>query len=315
MKNNNKKIIGLAGFHSTHIKILKKEYKNCELILINNFSEKKYFNVDAIIAYNQGSIEDFIFKKQFKYFSKLKWLHLSIAGIDDYIENFKDVNFTITCGKIIQGINVSEHAVAILLYLTRLNKKDMNFNSNPMTIFRKKVLIFGLGGIGISVAEKLSSFGCYIYSVSNKIKPNYSFIEKNYIYKSEFFKDIKNFDIFVICAPLTRDTKNYFNLSVLAKMKEDSIIINVSRGKILNTNDLLHLLEKGKYSGVGLDVLDEEPVPKNHRLRKYKKVLITDHTAGIASNKLLRFDLIKKNISNFINDSKLTNIYDPINEY
>ena len=315
MKNSNKKIIGLAGFDHNQINTLKKEFKNCKFVVINNFLEKKNLNADAIIAYNQSSIEEFIFKQQFKYYSKLKWMHLSIAGVDDYIENFKNVSFTITCGKIIQGINVSEHALAILLYLTRLNKTGTNFNSNPMTIFRKKVLVFGLGGIGISVAEKLSSFGCYVYSVSNKIKPNYSFIEENYIYKSKFLKDIKNFDIFVICSPLNKDTKNYFNLGVLEKMKEDSIIINVSRGKILNTNALLHLLEKDKYSAVGLDVLDEEPIPRNHKLRKYKKVLITDHTAGIASNKHLRFDLIKKNISNFINDSKLTNIYDPINEY
>ena len=72
-------------------------------------------------------------------FQNLNWLHLSIAGVDEYIENFKKLKFTVTCGKIIQGSNVSEQGLALLLYLTRLNKnKNNQFNSVPITIYRKK---------------------------------------------------------------------------------------------------------------------------------------------------------------------------------
>ena len=79
-----------------------------------------------------------IFEKEVFVIQNLNWLHLSIAGVDEYIENFKKLKFTVTCGKIIQGSNVSERGLALLLYLTRLNKnKNNQFNSVPITIYRK----------------------------------------------------------------------------------------------------------------------------------------------------------------------------------
>ena len=248
-------------------------------------------------------------------FQNLNWLHLSIAGVDEYIENFKKLKFTVTCGKIIQGSNVSEQGLALLLYLTRLNKnKNNQFNSVPITIYRKKVLIYGFGGIGINLAEKCAAFGCDVHTVSNKVKPNLSFIRKHYTDDS-FINDLNKFDIIFISAPLTKYTENFFNYKLMSKMKSGSYLINVSRGKILNTDDLVKLLDKNKFAGVGLDVLDHEPIPKNHILKKYRNVLISDHTAGMGSDKNLRFDLVVKNIDNYLNNRKLNNIVDTDEEY
>ena len=307
--------IGLVGFNNNQLNILKKKFPKNKLTNIKDLNDKKYFNLNAIVAYNQSAIENFIFEKKFLLFQNLNWLHLSIAGVDEYIENFKKLKFTVTCGKIIQGSNVSEQGLALLLYLTRLNKnKNNQFNSVPITIYRKKVLIYGFGGIGINLAEKCAAFGCDVHTVSNKVKPNLSFIRKHYTDDS-FINDLNKFDIIFISAPLTKYTENFFNYKLMSKMKSGSYLINVSRGKILNTDDLVKLLDKNKFAGVGLDVLDHEPIPKNHILKKYRNVLISDHTAGMGSDKNLRFDLVVKNIDNYLNNRKLNNIVDTDEEY
>ena len=88
-------------------------------------------------------------------------------------------------------------------------------------------------------------------------------------------------------------------------MKKKSYFINVSRGLIVNTSDLLKNIYK--FSGVGLDVLDIEPVPKNHPLKKCKNVLLTNHTAGISDNLDRRFDLIFQNLKLFKKNERLMN--------
>ena len=216
--------IGLVGFNNNQLNILKKKFPKNKLTNIKDLNDKKYFNLNAIVAYNQSAIENFIFEKKFLLFQNLNWLHLSIAGVDEYIENFKKLKFTVTCGKIIQGSNVSEQGLALLLYLTRLNKnKNNQFNSVPITIYRKKVLIYGFGGIGINLAEKCAAFGCDVHTVSNKVKPNLSFIRKHYTDDS-FINDLNKFDIIFISAPLTKYTENFFNYKLMSKMK--SILFN-----------------------------------------------------------------------------------------
>ena len=307
--------IGLVGFNNNQLNRLNKIFPKHRLVNIKDLNDKKYFKLTAIVAYNQSAIENFILKKQYLFYKNLNWLHLSIAGVDEYTYDIKNSKFIVTCGKIIQGSNVSEQGLALLLYLTRLNRnKKKQFNSDPVTIFRKKVLIYGFGGIGINIAEKCAAFGCDVYSVSNKVKPSLSFIRKNYTDNS-FIKDLKNFDIIFISAPLTKYTENFFDYKLMSKMKTGSYLINVSRGKILNTNDLIKLLDKNKFAGVGLDVLDQEPIPKNHILKRYPNVFISDHTAGMGSDKNLRFDLVIKNINNYLKNRKLNNIVDINEEY
>ncbi len=307
--------IGLVGFNNVQLNKLKNRFPKSRLINIKDLNNKKYFKINALVSYNQTAIENFILKERYLPYKNLNWIHLSIAGIDDYTKNIKNSKFIVTCGKIIQASNVSEQGLALLLYLTRLNRnKNNKFSSGPITIYRKKVLIYGFGGIGINLAEKCSAFGCDVYAVSNKVKPNLSFVRKHYNDKT-FIKDLNYFDIVFISAPLTKHTENFFNYKLMSKMKSGSYLINVSRGKILNTDDLIKLLNKNKFSGVGLDVLDQEPIPKNHVLYKYNNVIVSNHTAGMGSDKNLRFDLVVKNIDNFLNNRVLNNIVDINEEY
>ena len=97
-------------------------------------------------------------KKKFKNFKNLRWVHLTRAGIDEFEPYLKQYKFKFTAGKKIQGPNVSEHCLALLLSLTRGLYDQLNYTKysyRPTEIQNKKILIVGLGGIGLSIAKKL----------------------------------------------------------------------------------------------------------------------------------------------------------------
>jgi phosphoglycerate dehydrogenase-like enzyme len=99
-------------------------------------------------------------------------------------------------------------------------------------------------------------------------------------------------------------------------MKKGSIFINVSRGKIVKTDDLIKNSVYKKFRGIGLDVTDPEPLERNSLLRKLDNVFITPHVAGPSDNNRKRgFDLIKENIRRFISNDSLLNVVDKKKEY
>ena len=252
--------------------------------------------------------------KKFNFFKKLEWLHLSRAGIDEFINLLPNYKFKFTCGKTIQGPNVSEHCVALLLNLTRGIYGYDKSKFRPTEIYKKNVLIVGLGGIGVSVAEKLNSFGAIVSSAETGLKPCYSFV-KNYYDIYELKKIIKNFDIVINTTPLTKKTYNLFNKDLFKNMKEGVFFVNVSRGDIVNTEDLKSYVKKNKFSGVGLDIIGSEDFARTNPFKKYKNVLFTNHLAGITTDNLRRFDLMEKNLRNFINKDFLINVVDVKKQY
>ena len=91
--------------------------------------------------------------------------------------------------------------------------------------------------------------------------------------------------------------------------------MNVSRGDIVNTEDLKSYVKKNKFSGVGLDIIGSEDFARTNPFKKYKNVLFTNHLAGITTDNLRRFDLMEKNLRNFINKDFLINVVDVKKQY
>ena len=179
------KIIGIVGLEKAKRINLIKKYKKVKFL---NISDKNFFSdkkLNALIVYTEWPIKknlNIFLKKKYDFFKNLDWVHLSRAGIDEYRNHLDFYNFKFTCGKTIQGPNVSEHCLALLLFLTRgLYKYDKN-KFRPTELFKKNILVVGLGGIGISIAEKLNSFGSNIFGVDSNLKPYLSFLKKVYDY-------------------------------------------------------------------------------------------------------------------------------------
>ena len=88
-------------------------------------------------------------------------------------------------------------------------------------------------------------------------------------------------DAVFCCLPSTPATRHLMDAGRLALLRDDAVLINVGRGDLIDTDALVALLEKGKFTGVGLDVTDPEPLPPDHPLWRFGNVIITPHVSGI----------------------------------
>jgi len=243
--------------------------------------------------------------KEYEFFKKLEWLHLSRAGIDECLPYLKNYKFKLTSGKKIQGPNVSEHCLSLLLALTRGLFSEYHKTSflRPTEIKDKKVLIFGLGGIGLEIAKKIDSFGAEIHSVNDE-NVKFKRILKNYTLEQSK-KIIKNFDIIINALPYTFKTKNFFNKSFFSKMKKKSFFVNISRDQTINIKDLKKYIKSKKFSGVAIDNTGSFKMKNKVFYDKKTNFLLTDHQAGISTNLERRKILIIKNIENYYKKRKL----------
>tara|TARA_Y100000590_G_scaffold452412_1_gene595534 strand:- start:398 stop:1354 length:957 start_codon:yes stop_codon:yes gene_type:complete len=315
MRNKKLYKIGLFGMEQSKIKFLKKKFKNIKFLSLNKRNLEKNYDLNSIIVFTEGSyknwIDNFFLNRKYEYFKNLRWFHLSRAGTDKFNDVIKNLKFSVTSGKNIQAPNVSEHCIAILLYLSR----RLNFSNNkkkllmyrPIELYKKSVLVFGCGGVGQSIAQKLNSFGMEV-SIAVRKKTKLPFRPKKFYKNQDLKKIVSKFDVLINAASLNKSTKNLFNKKIFSRMKKNSIFINISRGECVKTNDLLYYLRKGKFLGVGLDVIDKETLSKNHPIRKFPNFLYTSHTAGWSDTLHRRFKLIVDNITKFSNKGTLINL-------
>ena len=189
MKNKKKYKIGLGGLEKSKLNFLRKKFKNIEFYTLNKNNFFIKLDLDSIIIFTEGGlsgvIDSFFIDKKYKFFKKLQWFHLSRAGLDEYTSEIMKIKFSITCGKIIQGPNVSEHCIAILMYLSRRlkfvdNKKVLAMN-RPIELYKKSALVVGCGGIGSTIAEKLNAFGMEVSVADVKYVPLSYYIKEFYL--------------------------------------------------------------------------------------------------------------------------------------
>lgn len=308
-------IITTPSFKKEWKKEIIKISKNNKIIFIGDSKEEILKNVKRSNA--MIGCPRYIFKNSnFDHFKHLDWIHAGGAGIESYLsEQFSKSSIIFTNGKIIQGPEVADHALGLILSFTRnlyqiSKNKDLSKFDRPIELKGKKILIIGLGGIGINIAERLRAFGAIIDAISNDLTPFLSFI--NELYLTNNLNEIaKNYDVIVCAAPLTKKTKYSLDYNFFKKMKKKSIFINVSRGKIVKTKDLLINNIYKKFKGIGLDVTHPEPLDKNNILKKAPNIFITPHVAGPSDyNRLRGFELVKENILRYLKGDSLLNVVD-----
>ena len=204
----------------------------------------------------------------------------------DYIKKNK-ISLLITATA--NAVSVAEHVFYMMLYISKgFNKFDSevrlgNFKKNSQKIKtfelnNKEILIAGFGRIGRALSKRCSSFemkmNIYDPYVDEKTINNCGGRKV-----SDFNLALKTADYVSIHMPLTDKTKNIINYDNLKQMKKNSIIINTSRGSIINELDLDKALNENLIFGAGLDVFEKEPVDNNNPLLKNEKVFLSPHSA------------------------------------
>ncbi|MEV0648481.1 2-hydroxyacid dehydrogenase [Phytomonospora sp. NPDC050363] len=139
-------------------------------------------------------------------------------------------------------------------------------------LWGKKVLIVGAGDIGESVARRVESFDAEVVRVARTAREGVHSVE-------ELPELLPEADIVVIVVPLTEATTGLVDAKFLAAMRTGSLLVNVARGKVADTDALLAETAAGRI-GAALDVTDPEPLPSDHGLWELDNVLITPHVGG-----------------------------------
>jgi phosphoglycerate dehydrogenase-like enzyme len=204
------------------------------------------------------------------------------AGVDNI-----DVVAATTRGVVITNVQgargraVAEHALFMMLYLARhawMHEDPAWQGATSIQLGGKTLGIVGFGAIGGHVARFGHGLGMRVVVHTRSPDPEriadapIEFVEREEL--------LALADFLVLCVPLTDETRGMIDRSALGSMKEGAYLINVARGPIVATNDLVDALRNEQLAGAGLDVTDPEPLPPDHGLRQLPNVLISPHNAG-----------------------------------
>ena len=175
---------------------------------------------------------------------------------------------------------------------------DFSYLNTPLhELFGKKIGIVGLGNTGSATARIAIGFGMQVYAYTSKSE----FQLPHEIKKMELNDLFRECDIVSLHCPLTPSTKNLVNTERLNMMKADAVIINTSRGPVVNAQDLADALNSGKIMAAGMDVLETEPPSADNPLLKAKNCYITPHIAWASYEARVRLmDVLVGNVKAFI---------------
>jgi D-lactate dehydrogenase len=277
-------------------------------------------NFDAVCVF----VNDMLTKEVIEVLSGLnvKLIVLRCAGFNNVdIESAFSNNIKVLRVPAYSPTAVAEHATALILTLNRKTHKaynrvrEGNFSIERLTGFElsgKTVGIIGTGRIGAAFAIIMKGFGCKVIAFDNY--PNNALKDTvlDYCSLEEVFKIS---DIISLHCPLTPETNHLINKNSLSMMKKGVMLINTSRGKLIDTDAAIEALKEGRLGYLGIDVYEQEEKlffkdlseiiildDKISRLMTFPNVLVTAHQAYFTDNALTQIaHTTIQNLSDFEN--------------
>ncbi len=214
---------------------------------------------------------------------------------------------------------VAEHALALIFSSLKkivIRDKMMRKGEFPQLmesklLMGKNVAIVGFGHIGQDLARMLSPFNTRIYAVNRSGRYNGDINVEKVLKISDLDSILPIIDIMVLTLPLTPQTEGLINREKLEKMRKDAILVNVSRGKIINERELYEFLNSNPKFTAALDVWWKygKKFSQDYPFEKLENVIMTPHCGGVYEN-WLRDSLLhaRKNIMRFVRGEKLENV-------
>jgi phosphoglycerate dehydrogenase-like enzyme len=241
--------------------------------------------------------------------TRLRWLHAISSGVDMFMfDDFIDSEVVLTGEKGLVGGHLADTGFGLLLSLTRQIHPAIAFGSSAWghrTALRNKQIeldgrtmgIVGFGGTGRAMARRAVGFGMDVVAVDEfppDSRPDPIFGVERVWPADDLDRLLGRSDVVAVCCPLSKKTTSLFDRTAFATMKPGSIIVNVTRGEVVDNEALVDVLRSGHLGGAALDVVAGEPLAADHPLYAIENVAMTPHTAG-GSNQRAR-----RNVDRFI---------------
>lgn len=260
---------------------------------------------------------------------KLQWVQVMSAGVERVLHlsggnDLRDSNIVLTNNQIVQGPEIADHALAMLLMLSRglnifaMHRQQELWQGRPyrgIELNGRTAVVIGVGGIGTQISARAWAFGMNVVGVDPEDIPYTPFIRK-VVKPDQLDEVLPEADVVFVSAPHTPMSHKMMGARQFELMKPNSYFIAVSRGGLYDLNGLVKALDSKRLAGAGVDVTDPEPLPKGHPLWKFENVVITPHIAGRSDKDRARMvGTIKENIRRFVDGKPLINVVDKVKGY
>ena len=309
------KVAILGTVHQKGLEFLKDN--GFEVLEVSDFDNQSLKNdlkfVDGILLRTSQLGEDIL-----SHCTNLKIISRHGVGYDnvdiDYLNRNK-IALGITSTS--NAVSVAEHVMSFFIYLTKnLSLSDSlvkqgNFERkselpNFFELYKKEILIVGFGRIGKEVAKRCQGFDMNVYVYD-------PFLDSNIIKEYNCIPIGKNeglalADFVTVHLPLNENTKNFISKTELSLMKKNSVIVNTSRGGIIDENSLYEALNSKLIKGDGMDVFESEPPSSDHPFFNLDNILLTPHNAALTLECRERMSLeASENIAYYLKDMSRVN--------
>ncbi len=243
---------------------------------------------------------------------QIEWVQLPFAGVDAFAEIIKrPILFTSAKGSYREP--VAEHALALSLAMMRVIPERVVTKTwgrkFAASLYDSNVLLFGGGGITEELLKLLAPFRANVTVIRKKASPMQG--AKQTLGFDQLDSELPKADLVILAAALTDETRYLFDASKFAIMKPSAYLVNIARGPMVHTADLIDALNNDVIAGASVDVTDPEPLPDGHPLWNAKNIIITPHTADTREQVVRLFsDRIRENLRAYSEGKPLVGVVD-----
>lgn len=261
------------------------------------------------------------------YAPRLRWLHHTQAGVSNIWSSdvwaARDVMITSGRGHV-RPTAIAEYCLAAALMFARglqqgfVDKQAAAMRRTayrPLRVAGSTIGIVGLGGIGKEVARLCKALGMRVVATRRSA----TLVEQNIdgadvlLPASEALELARESDFIAVCAALTPETRHLIGAGFLSATRKEPMLVNISRGELIDEAALLRAIADGKVLGAVLDVYEGEldRKPPRAELMKNERILLTPHISGLGAGADTSFmDLFCENLRRYVSGETLINVVD-----
>lgn len=295
-------ILFSANISSRHRTNLKEKFPNEHFQFCKNMNEaKKHINnAEVLVTYGEDITANLVEQAP-----HLKWIMVISAGMDQMpFGTIEQQNILVTNVRGIHKIPMAEYVISMLLqvyrqeklliYNERTNHWDKSVKMREIS--GNTMLIVGTGAIGQEVARLAKAFQMKTLGISRSGRQA-DFIDATYrINKLDTVLPKADFVVSVL--PSTEETKYLYSFNHFKLMKNTAIFLNMGRGDVVSSEDILKAVKEREIEHAILDVFEQEPLPEEHPLWQEDNITITPHLSGVSTSYVTRsLDIFMKNLS------------------
>ncbi len=253
----------------------------------------------------------------------IEWMHSFAAGVEHVLPELSECGYdgTITNSAGIHAEPIAEWVILMMLAHAKKLPELLEHQRNREwkgergeELGGKTLGIVGVGGIGNAIARRARGLDMEVIGTRTSGKPTEHIPEM--LTPDRLHEMLPRCDYVVVATPLTSKTEGLIGEPELRAMKPEAVILNIARGRVVQTDALVRALSDGWIAGACLDVTDPEPLPSDHPLWNAPGAIVTAHTSGSSPRSMDRVvGFFCENLGLWLEGKPLRNVVDPEREY